>query len=169
MPQIELSDYTFLAIPILVLVAVLIALKVAYRAKSFVPLPTAKPGFVWLPKYTVSLPMQTGDHEAELAARLGSHGFSQRRLRDHRIEFTRGSALGDFSIKIAKVVATTSLPASNPAQLKVEYGVLFGCAFDTGDLWQFCRELTDKIEAAIAEDLPPRVETGNPYQPPRTM
>jgi hypothetical protein len=101
-------------------------------------------------------------------SRLEQFGFREVRRDTENIEFSRGSALGDFSIKIAKLVATASLPLSNPPQLKVKYGVAFGCAFDTGDLWKFCQELTEKIEATLDVEKADLAETGNPYQPPYT-
>ncbi len=168
MNNLELSDWLYLGGPVLLVIAVFVVLKVSYTAKGYAPLPAAKPRFCPLPKYVVSIPLGDADAEYDLSARLDDYGFHEVRRNPNAIVFSRGSALGDFSIKIAKLVATAPLPMSNPIQLNVEYGVPFGCAFDTGDLWKFCRELAEKIEAANDRQESARIETGNPYQSPQS-
>jgi hypothetical protein len=168
MTSLELSDWLYLGGPILFIILALVVLKVAYQVKSFAALPAARPRFCVLPKYVVPVPLGDADAEVDLSARLGDYGFHEVRRDRTAIVYNRGSALGDFSIKITKLVATAPLPLANPARLNVEYGVAFGCAFDTGDLWKFCRELAEKIEAANDRQAPARKETGNPYQPPHS-
>jgi len=167
MPNLESFDWVFLASAVLLIVGLLAILKVSYTVKGFLPLPLKKPRFALLPKYVVSLPVDDTDVESDLSSRFAHYGFREVRRDANTIMFCRGSALGDFSVKIAKIIATTSFPVSNPVQLKIEYGVVFGCAFDTGDLWKFCKELAEKIEASLSQDSDP-VETGNPYQPPQS-
>ena len=167
MPNLELSDWLYLGGPVLLAVVVLVLLKVLYSAKTFSPLPSTKPRFCLLPKYVVPLPVDGPDVEVVLSSRLAHYGFREIRRDANAIVFSRGSALGEFSIKIAKLVATATLPLAPLTQLNVEYGVAFGCAFDTGDLWTFCRELTEKIEATNDPQEPERIETGNPYQSPQ--
>ena len=164
---LELSDWLYLGIGPVVLVMALTVLKVSYTMKSFVPLPARKPRFVLLPKYVVSIPIEaTQDMEDELCSRLAAFGFQVKRRDPSVLAFTRGSVLGDFSIKITKLTATTSIPVSNPAPFEIEYSVIFGCAFDTGDLWKFCQELMQKLELEQSDHAP--IESGNPYQSPRT-
>ena len=165
--NLELSDWLYLAGPIGLAIALLVALKISYSSKGFVPLSAHKPAVCWLPKYIVDIPLAGNALEASLTARLEHHGFRVRRRSADAIVFQRGSELGDFSIKIAKLIATVRLPISSPARMTVEYGVAFGCAFDTGDLWKFCNELKEKLETVHAGEAF-RVETENPYQPPQT-
>ncbi len=168
MPYLDLTDWVFWGRSVALLIFLLVFLKVAYAAKTPVPLPSAKPRLCLLPKYVASLPVEGGDAESDISSRLTQFGFRERRRDEKAIVFARGSALGDFSIKIVKVVVTASLPLTNPAELKIEYGALFGCVCDTGDLWKFSQELTEKMEASLGHpDLNWR-ETGNPYQSPQT-
>ena len=168
MLNLELSDWLYLGGAALLIVVVLATLKVSYTAKAFAALPLTKPRFTLLPKYIVPLAVEATDVESDLSSQLAQFGFREVRRDANGIVFSRGSALGDFSIKIAKVIATASLPLSNPIQLKIKYGVAFGCAFDTGDLWKFCRELTERVEATLNRQDSDRVDKGNPYQPPQT-
>ncbi len=167
MPNLDFPDWLFLGGPVLLLIGAIVLLKVSYTAKRFVPLPPTKPAFCLLPKYTFTIPIQGTNAEADLAAILVQFGFREPQRDATAIVFTRGSALGDFSVKIAKLVVTASLPVSHPVELKIEYGVVVGCAFDTGDLWKFCNELIEKVEASMDRQEFKAVETGNPYQSPR--
>jgi len=161
-----LTDLPVFVRLILYVVIALITLKVAYTLKGFSRMPKTKPGFAWLPKYTVSIPVETADIETDLSSHFARYGFVEVKRDPKAIVYSRGSALGDFSVKIAKIVATVPVPVSNPVQLQVQYGVIFGCAFDTGDLWKFCMELSEKVEADVRSATSNPTETGNPYQPP---
>ena len=77
------------------------------------------------------------------------------------------SSTAALSSTRGKLIATASLPLSSPVQLRIEYGVVFGGGFDTGDLWKFCRELTEKSEATGTRQDSDPAETGNPYQSPQ--
>ena len=167
MLNLELSDWLYLGGAVLLIIVVLVALKMSYTAKASLPLPSTRPRFCLLPKYVVSLPLEGPDVEGDLSSRLALYGFQELRRDANAVVYSRGSAVGDFSIKIAKLVVTATFPLSNPARLNIEYGVAFGCAFDTGDLWKFCRELTEKIEVTIDRKESDPIETGNPYQSPK--
>jgi len=168
MPNLELSDWLYLGRSALLVIVILTLFKVSYSTKAFSMLPATKPRFCLLPKYVVSLPIEITDMESNLSSRLAQCGFCEVRSDANSLVFGRGSALGDFSfsIKTMKLIVTASLPLSNPVQLKIEYGAVFGCAFDTGDLWKFCRELTERLEATRNRQNTDRVETDNPYQSP---
>ncbi len=155
-----------LARAILAGAAAAVLLKVLYYSKGFSQHREQKPGFAMLPKYSVSVPISGENTEESLRARLAEFGFRETSSSSSMVKFARGHALGDFSIKIAKVSISMPVPVSNPAQLEVEYGTYFGCAFDTGDLWKFCTEMVEKNEQANS-DSDPR-ETGNPYQSPQS-
>jgi hypothetical protein len=144
----------------------LVLLKVAYAGKSHRPLPAKKPGICWLPKYAFLLQLDgPASIEDELILRLQDYGFEVAKRDARRIVFSRGSALGEFSIEITKLIATATLPLSNPVEMQIEYGIAFGCLCDTGDLWKFCRELMQKVEDRNARASEWN-ETGNPYQSP---
>lgn len=156
---------TFLLL-LLGLVAVIVLLRILYSVKGFPPLPATKPAFCLLPKYTVPLVMDSPHPEA-LAARLAEFGFRVTRSDAGEMEFSRGHVLSDISIKIIKVIVVAKLPMSNPVQLEVRYGHLLGVFADTGDLWAFCSELTQKVEARdqLAANAN-RPDSDNPYQAP---
>jgi len=167
MSNLELSDWLVVIGPILLVIALLVALKVAYALKSCATLPPKKPKFCFLPKYAFSLPINGSAGENELPSHLKQFGFQEKSRSKQGIVFSRGSELGDFSIKIAKLIVTAELPLTDPVQLKIEYGVAFGCAFDTGDLCKFCHELIQKMEAQTTRPASVGVESDNPYQPPQ--
>lgn len=116
------------------------------------PLGEKKPMVTFLPKYLVTIRLPAGVTEAsdpgagleELVAPLG---FKLESGTKEVLQFGRGSLLGDFSIKIAKVYLRFRLPLSGETQCEVAYG--FGALFDTGDLWRFANELKDKLESRL--------------------
>ncbi len=57
--------------------------------------------------------------------------------------YKRGSVLGDFTIKIAKVNLFFSLPLESETKLYIQYGTF--ALFDTGDLWKFTNEIRGKL------------------------
>jgi len=116
---------------------------VAYKFSPAKVLPTAKPAFAFLPKYQIQV--QRANNSVDQITRAlealdfvrGTHGGGKQR-------YVRGHTLGDFSIKIAKVhvdIPSTSIGAPT---LDVSYGSF--ALFDTGDLWEFCSELRDKLK-----------------------
>ena len=135
---------------ILVVCAVTVAVFLcAYKLGAPVRFPTVKPRFCVLPKYDVriippSYLIEAADPTAELARVLKPLGFAQSRKTDKFSEFSRGSLLGDFSVEIAKVNLTFSLPIISDLHCRAVYGSF--AAFDTGDLWTLCSELKNKIE-----------------------
>ena len=78
-------------------------------------------------------------HRDRISRRLGDIGFTIQQETSQSIQFTRGHAKGDFAIELAKVDVTVSLPLETEATVIVEYGWV--CLFDTGDLWEFAKEL----------------------------
>ena len=165
--SLKVSSWFYMGtIPVL-FTAALTFLKVAYTMREPLPLPVERPRFALLPKYVVSIPIHSTENADEkLAADLAAFGFQRLQRDPRKLMFQRGSSLGDFSVKIAKVMVCSSRPVSNPIQLDVEYGLLFGCAFDTGDLWKFCCELRDKFGSSGDDGAP--IESGNPYQSPQS-
>ena len=133
-------------------VAFLVALvRLAYRRKIPVPFPRLKPKFCMFPKYDLSIrtPLrvkESTDPVVMLGNLLEPFGFSQTTSTEESIQFSRGSALGDFSIEIAEVNFAFSLPIGSDLICRATYGNF--AAFDTGDLWTLCSEIKTKIEDA---------------------
>ncbi len=140
-------DFSSIAVVVLAAVAFL----VAYKFKAPAPLPDRKPSLCLLPKFkgTMVVPpgiSQAADPAEALGRALSEFGFSEATRKGREIVFARGSAIGDFSIRIAKVNFRVSLPIESSATFSIEYGSF--AAFDTGDLWQFAQELTRSIGPA---------------------
>lgn len=123
---------------------------VAYRLKPPIQLPSHKPSFAWLPRYQFDVDASDwpkGDEVLPyLRTRFEELGFRQSSETTTMVRFTRGSALGDFSVKIMKLDVDVTLPIETRATLAVHYGAL--AAFDTGDLWTFASELKAKLGLA---------------------
>ena len=130
-------------------VIALIIFLVAYKTKEPTPLPFVRPTFACLPKYItpIALPQDiiaAGSPELALGERLAEYGFSESSQTVGKVCYTRGSIVGDLSVKIAKINLTFSLPLyRRPTMTVVAGGPL---AFDTGDLWKLTTELKEKLE-----------------------
>lgn len=109
---------------------------VANKNRSPQPLPLKKPSLAFFPKYYIDLPSSGGRTES-LETVMAQKGFRPVAHESGRKYFERGSVLGDFSIKWAKL--RISEMESSPYRLSIAYG---GAAlFDTGDLWKFAKEI----------------------------
>ena len=133
---------------IVVVVAAIVAFLVAYKLKPFSDLSVDRPALSVLPKYLVSVHISESVILSEtpsksLESMLSNLGFKLETTTDSEIRLMRGSVLGDFSLKIGKVRVSAPLPLLSKTKLRVEYGAFV--AFDTGDLWTFCRELQEKV------------------------
>jgi hypothetical protein len=122
---------------------------VAYKLKPAGVLPASKPRFCFLPKFSSSVALPPDVTEAsspqeQLISRLEKLGFSVVRQSEDELVFSRGSALGDFTVEIAKLDITFDLPIGPSTPVEVAYGSF--AAFDTGDLWQFTQELKSQLE-----------------------
>jgi hypothetical protein len=128
--------------------AAIVAFLIAYRLKPFSDLSVARPTISILPKYLVSVHIPEAVILSEAPSKslgnmLSGLGFELEKTTTSEIRLVRGSVLGDFSLKIAKVRVSAPLPLLSETELRVEYGAF--AAFDTGDLWTFCRELEEKV------------------------
>lgn len=136
---------------LILVVGALVVIFVAYRLKTSPGLPDTKPAFCLLPKYRVSLRLppdivSSSDPISVLGQRLAEFGFSESKREAGFVRYSRGSLLGDFSIKIAKVNLTFPLPLEADTVVEIAYGQI--AAFDTGDLWRFATELKARTEQA---------------------
>jgi len=121
-----------------------------YHQQSARELPEKRPRFAWMPKYrchcTVPDSMRSSSDPARaLVLRLTDRGFACDRQTPVALHLTRGHAKGDFSVELAKINLTFSLPIEVQTELVVEADWV--AAFDTGDLWQLTTELKALVEA----------------------
>ncbi|NES24739.1 MAG: hypothetical protein F6K41_38970, partial [Symploca sp. SIO3E6] len=93
---------------------------------------------------------------------LASQGFQPIGKKNGRAYFTRGSVLGDISIKLAKIRVGVKEQTDGQSELTVEASWIV--AFDTGDFWQFTSELAGKLEDAYMnqQDILGLAKQGNP-------
>ncbi len=129
---------------LLTLVAALVLLTALYKLLPYRSLGDDKPVIAFLPKYKKNVIHSLTD--SELEAKLASFGFKKVRENESSLRFTRGSILGDISIKLAKVDVGLRKIADNEHEVTVQAGWI--AAFDTGDHWKFTRELSARIENA---------------------
>ena len=122
-----------------------------YRRRSPSRLSRRRPRLKWLPKYRakVALPdeiLQAKEPDRVLEERMGDLGFELDSWTRDAIRFTRGKSWGDFSVKLIKLQASIPLPLQRKSSLKLEVAGV--CLFDTGDTWDVCRDLVERVEAA---------------------
>jgi len=125
-----------------------------YTRKAATDLPGKRPRLAWMPKYRCRCEpsasvLSSPDPARALVLRLGELGFVCERQTPLALHFSRGHAQGDFSVELAKLDVTVSLPIESSTELLVEAGWV--AAFDTGDLWQ----LTTELKALVESDSPP--------------
>ena len=127
---------------LIVVVAALVILTVLYKLLPFRGLGERKPTIAFLPKYRRTIRHSLTD--LELEEKLRSFGFKKVSEKDSSVKFSRGSVLGDISIKLAKVNVGLRKISDSEHEVTVEAGWIAG--FDTGDHWTFTKELTEKME-----------------------
>ncbi len=126
-------------------IVLIIMMFIIYRIKIPKELPEKKPVIAWLPKYSTTVKLSENLSSGETLSRhLSAFGFKLAKETPENITFSRGSVLGDISIRITKVNLKFDKPLSGHTGLVIEYGAL--AFFDTGDLWKFTNELKGKLE-----------------------
>ncbi len=171
---------------------VIIPLRITYSLKYFSRLHQKQPSYCLLPKYRLSLPLNSAAPsqeeaaiEEELDALLTELGFTQTHQDENFVSYRRGNPFFGFSINSVCLIVAAKLPLTNPVDVRVRYRAVTGVLFDTGDLWRFCQDL--KHQAAVCDSLaemdmvapteeedemapnaPPdsRSESDNPFQSP---
>lgn len=108
-----------------------------------------KPRIVWMPKYRALCKpspdiINTEDPARAITLLLSGKGFVCERQTPLALHFIRGYAKGDFSVELARVNLTVTLPITEETEMLVEAGWI--AAFDTGDLWQLTQEIKSLIE-----------------------
>ena len=103
-----------------------------------------KPAFALFPKYKARIKHSLTNEQLE--AKLAAFGFEKKAESGSVMNFSRGSVLGNFSIELAKVNVTLEILSKNEIEIRVNAGWVAG--FDTGDHWQFTRELVEKLNDA---------------------
>ena len=128
---------------ILTAIVVLVILTVIYRVLPHRELGAKKPMLAFFPKYRNQVASPDSDDQVEQT--MASLGFKKSKSRGGVTEYSRGSVVGDLSIKLSKVKVTFH-PVSN-GKLPFAVEAAWVVAFDTGDHWQFTKELGDKLES----------------------
>ncbi len=129
---------------IIIVVVALVTITLLYKMLPYRSLGAKKPFIAFLPKYKITVRHSLSN--AELESKLADHGFKKVKESESYQQFTRGSVLGDISIKLAKVNVGLRKLAENEHELTVQAGWI--AAFDTGDHWKFTKELIEKIKNA---------------------
>ena len=129
---------------IVIVVVTLVIITVLYKILPYRDLGENKPFFALLPKYKNAVKHSLNNVEIE--EKLKSFGFKKVKETESSKMFTRGSVLGDISIKLAKVDVCLRKISENEHELTVQAGWV--AAFDTGDHWKFTKELSEKLENA---------------------
>jgi len=129
---------------IIIVVVTLVTITVLYKVLPCRDLGAKKPFIAFFPKYKKNVKHSLSN--AELEKKLADFGFKKVKESESFQKFTRGSVLGDISIKLAKVNVGLRKIAENEHEITVQAGWV--AAFDTGDHWKFTKELSEKIENA---------------------
>lgn len=107
------------------IIVICLVTAVLYKTKKPVPMPAVKPAFCLLPKYSATIQLSKEIVAAEnsvaaLATQLESLGFSEASRSEQSVRFTRGSLLGDFSVKIMKIELLFPLPIEPISEVTVQ-------------------------------------------------
>ncbi|BFM49012.1 hypothetical protein [Marinomonas sp. THO17] len=131
-------------IQIISVVVLLVVITALYKFLPYREMGDKKPFFALFPKYIKVIECDTqSTSEEEILSGLGFKKVKQ----DASItKYTRGSVLGDISIKLSKV--DVYLRSISPTEMEVAVQARWVAAFDTGDHWQFLSELSKKLENA---------------------
>ena len=125
-------------------ILILITVTVTYKLLPYRNAGSSKPFIALFPKYKKTVQHSlTGE---QIESIMTSLGFKVSQRTNEIFRFSRGSVVGDISIKLAKVNVSLRRMNSNEHELTVEAGWI--AAFDTGDHWKFITELGSKFENA---------------------
>ena len=125
-------------VPVVIVLAVFTVL---YKLIPYRSVGEKKPFFAPLPKYQKII--DTKKSNEDIHSQLKEFGFSQVSASGNITKYKRGSVIGDFSIKLAKLNVSVVRVSDTSVKLTVEAG--WFVAFDTGDFWMFLSELSQKI------------------------
>jgi len=129
---------------VITVVAVLAATTILYKVLPHRNLGQKKPILALFPKYKNEVPKPKSVYRVEEV--MSSLGFEKKKDQGGSIKYSRGSIAGDISVKLMKINVTFS-PISN-GNLPYTVEAAWVVAFDTGDHWDFTKQLGDKIESA---------------------
>jgi hypothetical protein len=131
-------------IEIFIVVGAVVAITVLYKALPLREAGDRKPFIALLPKYKKRI--ECSFSNTQLEQKLSEYGFQKTKESDSKISFSRGSILGDISIKLAKV--NVVIERLNGGECEVAVQAAWVVAFDTGDHWGFINELCEKLQNA---------------------
>ena len=129
---------------IIIVAGIVIVITVGYKLLPYRSAGSRKPVIAFLPKYKKTVTHTLTNKELELI--MTGLGFKASKKRGEISRFSRGSVIGDISIKLAKV--NVSMHRINPSEHEITVEAGWVAAFDTGDHWKFITELGEKFENA---------------------
>lgn len=129
---------------ILLVVGILAAITILYKVLPYRQAGEKKPIIALLPKYKIQVQNNLNDDQIQTI--LSDLGFKRTQHSSTQSKFSRGSIIGDISIKLAKINIILSKISDNQQEITIE--AAWVAAFDTGDHWQFITELAEKLEQA---------------------
>lgn len=129
---------------IMIVVVALVVITSLYKVLPCRDLGAKKPFIAFFPKYKKSVKHSLSNNQLE--EKLAEFGFKKVSDSEAFQRFSRGSVLGDLSIKLANVNIGLKEIAKDEHEITVQAGWV--AAFDTGDHWRFTKELSEKIENA---------------------
>ena len=129
---------------IVTVILVLTGVTILYKVIPYRNLGERKPVLALLPKYKNKVIVGNSGNNIEEV--LTSLGFIKNKGENGIAKYTRGSIIGDISIKLIKIKVCTKAIVDNELEYTVEAASLV--AFDTGDHWQLTKELGEKLTNA---------------------
>ena len=131
-------------IELITIVSFIVIITLSYKLVPFRQAGPKKPRLAIFPKYKLMVNSNLNDVEREKI--LGELGFNKTKNSGSLTKYTRGSTLGDLSIKLSKVNITLNEMDNKKLEVTIQAGWV--AAFDTGDHWQFITELGQKLKRA---------------------
>jgi hypothetical protein len=124
--------------------------RILYRRRGPTAREPRKPVLKWLPKYEVAVGipgevLAAEEPHRELEGMLEDFGFSLEAWTPGRVNYARGKAWGDFSVKLIRIRVSFPTPLEAETTMRVEVADL--CLFDTGDLWRLTGRLAERLAA----------------------
>ncbi len=126
----------------IIITSALVAATIVYKLIPHRTVRNKKPFLTFFPKYRKDIKLNL-THD-QLVQKLSEFGLKEAGTKNDFVYFKRGNILGDISIKVIKVKLGFKKMADSFSEVTVEGGWFI--LLDTGDVWRFLGELTDKLE-----------------------
>ena len=126
-------------------VIVFIFLYFGYKNKNPSIFPSQKPGFSFLPKFSIQYTLH-----GLLNEKLAQLGYMITEETSYYIIFTKGTKLAElrsFKGQNMKLKLIFFKPLEEKMSFDLEYDTFIGVLFDTGDLWTVGKEIKDYLNS----------------------